>query len=47
MLMAASWPSNKLAAVTKRSGLRSGWLAGRDSAGLLMDVARSCVNGRL
>src|SRR6185312_5235785 len=43
MLMAASWPSNRLAAVTKRSGVVSalGSLTGIREAGELMRCARS------
>src|SRR5690606_13003683 len=36
MLIAASWPSNRLAAVTKRSGARSVWASGSWLAGVLM-----------
>ena len=36
MLIAASWPSNRLAAVTKRSGVASACGAVRLAAGVLM-----------
>src|SRR5690606_7862467 len=47
MLMAASWPSNRLAAVTKRSGVRESawgsgiWVAGVLMGGLLMQETES------